>query len=138
MYLLGFPLLLIPFAIYHILAFLLGMTMHEVAGRIPMLSGATFELTVGDLLVGLGILLLYVEILKSTRLSSRAITDHLLSLALFVAMLVEFLLVERVVTSTFFLLLMLSLVDVIGGFSVTIRTAQRDLAVEGMDRLSGG
>jgi len=37
-------------------------------------------------------------------------------------------------TSTFFLLLVLSFIDVLGGFAVTLRTAQRDLTVEGIDR----
>lgn len=138
MYLLGFPLLIVPFALYHILAFVLGMTLAETALRIPMLSGATFAVSAGDLLLVLGILLLYVEIVKSTRLSSRAITDHVLSLVLFLVMLIEFIMVQRVATSTFFLLIMLSFVDVIGGFSITIRTAQRDLAVEGVERISGG
>ena len=45
-------------------------------------------------------------------------------------MLIEFLLVRQAGTSTFFLLMMISVVDVIGGFIVTLRTAQRDLTVE--------
>jgi hypothetical protein len=51
-------------------------------------------------------------------------------LILFIAMLIEFLMVKQAATSTFFLLLIVSLVDVMGGFIVTIRTAQRDLTIE--------
>ena len=48
-------------------------------------------------------------------------------------MLVEFLLVQQAATSTFFLLLVISFVDVIGGFIVTLRTAQRDITIEGVE-----
>ncbi len=132
---LAFPLLIIPFALYNIIAFVSGTTFTAPVFELPMLSGMRLPLSVGDLLVALGIMLLYVEILKSTRLSTRAITDHVLSLLLFIAMTGEFMIVQRAGTSTFFLLVALSFVDVIGGFSVTIRTAQRDLAVDGVDRL---
>jgi hypothetical protein len=50
--------------------------------------------------------------------------DQGLSLLLFIAMLVEFITVERAGTSTFLNLLALSLVDVIGGFT------QRDVMIE--------
>lgn len=132
---LAFPLLLIPFALYNIIAFIFGTDFTAPVFDLPMLSGLRLPLSIGDLLITLGILLLYVEILKSTRLSTRAITDHVLSLLLFIAMTGEFMIVQRAGTSTFFLLVVLSFVDVIGGFSVTIRTAQRDLAVDGVDRL---
>lgn len=136
MFVLGFPLLIIPFALYNILAFIFGTNFTAPFFSLPMLSGLTLPLSIGDLLVAMSILLLYVEILKSTRMSTRAITDHVLSLLLFIAMTGEFMIVQRAGTSTFFLLVVLSFVDVIGGFSVTIRTAQRDLAVDSVDRLA--
>ena len=62
--------------------------------------------------------------------------DHMLSMVLFVVMLIEFLLVRQAGTSTFFLLMMISVVDVLGGFIVTLRTAQRDLTVERVESAS--
>jgi len=59
----------------------------------------------------------------------------MLSLLLLIAVLGEFVMVARVATSTFFLLVLLSFVDVMSGFSVPIRTAQRDLSVEGVERM---
>ncbi len=41
--------------------------------------------------------------------------------------------VPRAATSTFLLLLVIAFVDVIGGFSVSIRSAQRDIGLEGVD-----
>jgi hypothetical protein len=51
-------------------------------------------------------------------------------------MIVEFILVRQAATATFFLLLVVSFIDVLGGFAITLRSAQRDLTVEGVDRLS--
>jgi len=135
MYLLGIPLLLIPFAIYNIMAFILGMSFTETVFEVPMLSRAVLAVTAGDLLVMFAILLLYVEILKATRLGSRAILDHVLSLVLFLFMAAEFMIVAQAATGTFLLLLLVSLLDVVAGFSITIQTAQRDLSVGGVERM---
>jgi hypothetical protein len=57
--------------------------------------------------------------------------DHVLSIILFIVMVVEFIVAEKAATSTFLILTALSFVDVVGGFTITIRTAQRDVAFEG-------
>jgi len=79
---------------------------------------------------------LFGEIVKATRIGTRAVVDHALSLLLFLAMMVEFLLVPQAATATFFLLMAISLVDVLAGFAVTLRTAQRDLMVDGLPNSS--
>ena len=81
-------------------------------------------------MIAISILILFVELLKATRLSSRSIVDHLLSTLLFIVMLVEFLLIKQAATGTFFILMIISFVDVVGGFSVTIRSAQRDINID--------
>jgi hypothetical protein len=135
MFLLGFPLLLIPFAIYNIIAFVMpGLSFTANALTVPMLSQANTDVSIGDLLVIFAILILFVEIVKATRLGSRSIVDHVLSLVLFLVMLAEFMIVKQAATATFLMLCTLSFVDVIGGFSVTIRSSQRDIALEGIDR----
>lgn len=130
MFLIGFPLLLIPFAIYNIVAFLFGTGFTDTLFTVRMLSGAEWGVTTSDILVVLGILLLFLEVLKATRLGMRAIVDHILSLVVFIAMLAEFMIVRKAATSTFFILVALAFVDVVSGFSVTIRTAQRDIALD--------
>ena len=136
MFLVGFPLLLVPFALYNMNAFLIGFAWtHEIA-TISMMSGAEWAVTPGDLLIALSVLFLFGELMKATRMSSRTIIDHMLSMLLFIVMLIEFLLVPQAATATFFLLMVISLVDVVGGFTITIRTAQRDIAVDGVDRIS--
>ena len=134
MYLLGFPLLLITFAVYNIVAFLMpGVswtgTLEPTSPCSSRSMGADWAMSVGDLLVTLAILLLAGEVMKSTRIGTRTILDHSLSLVLFLGMLVEFLLVKQTATGTFFVLLVISFV---AGFAVTLRSAQRDLTVEGV------
>jgi len=132
MYLIGFPLLLVPFAIYNIVVFLMpGVSWTGTVASIHMVSGADWTMTAGQVLVAFSILLLFGEMMKATRIGVRTVVDHGLSLVLFLGMLVEFLLVPQAATGNFFLLLVVSFVDVLGGFAVTLRTAQRDLAIEG-------
>lgn len=137
MFMLGFPLLLVPFAIYNIVAFLMpGVSWTDTVSNVHVISGADWTMSAGDLLVGLAILLLFGEILKATRIGVRTVVDHALSLILFLGMVVEFILVRQAGTATFFLLLVVSFIDVLGGFAVTLRSAQRDLSVEGVERMS--
>ena len=137
MSLIGIPLLLISFAIYNIVAFLMpGLDWSAALTHVSMVSGAVWTLSAGDMLIVLAILLLFGEVMKATRVGIRTIVDHALSLVLFLGMLVEFLLVKQAATGTFFLLLVISFVDVLGGFAVTLRSAQRDLTVEGVEHVS--
>jgi hypothetical protein len=137
MFLIGFPLLLIPFAIYNIVAFLMpGVSWSGTLTSVHMVSGGDWTMSAGDMLITLAILLLFGEMMKSTRIGIRTVVDHALSLILFLGMLVEFLLVRQAAAATFFLLLVISFVDVIGGFAVTLRSAQRDLTVEGIEHVS--
>jgi uncharacterized membrane protein len=116
MYLVGFPLLLIAFAIYNIVAFITpGVSWTEPLTRVGFPSGGEWTMSLGDLLVTLAVLLLLVEIVKAHRSGGRYLMDHLLSALLLVAMSAEFYLVPRATSSTFFLLLVASLADVIGG-----------------------
>jgi hypothetical protein len=128
---LGFPLLLIPFAIYNMMAFLTpGVAWTAPVATVHMMSGEDWVLTWEDLLLAFAIFLLWIEIIKSTRIGMRSIMDHVLAMALFIAMLVEFLLVRQAGTSTFFLLMIIALVDVLAGFIVSIRSSQRRLEIE--------
>ena len=130
MFLIGFPLLLVPFAIYNIIAFLMpGVSWSSTLTTVHLASGADWTMSAGDMLIVLAVLLLFGEVMKSTRIGMRTVVDHGLSLILFLGMLVEFLLVKQAASATFFLLLVISFIDVIGGFAVTLRSAQRDLTV---------
>ena len=133
MFLLGFPLLLISLAIYNILAFLIQVDWNTPLSTVRMMSGGVWTITIHDIFLAFTLVLLFLEIFKATRHGTRAIMDHLLSTMVFIGALVEFLLVDRAATSTFALLLMICLIDVIAGYSVSIRAAQRDYSIERVD-----
>src|SRR5580704_1380424 len=135
MFALGFPLLLIPFAVYNMIAFLTpGVTWTAAVTTVHMMSGQDWVLTWEDLLIAFSIFLLWIEIIKSTRLGMRSVMDHLLAMALFIGMLVEFLLVKQAGTSTFFLLMIIALVDALSGFIVAMRGAQRQIEFDAPER----
>ncbi|HEY2243229.1 MAG: hypothetical protein WAV38_36135 [Xanthobacteraceae bacterium] len=135
MFALGFPLLLIPFAIYNMIAFLTpGVSWTSPVTTVHMMSGQDWVLTWEDILLAFAIFLLWIELIKATRAGTRSIMDHVLAMALFIGMLVEFLLVQRAATSTFFLLMAIALVDVLAGFIVGMRSATRQIEVERSDQ----
>ena len=98
---------------------------------IPMMSGGEWVFTIGNAIMLLTLLLLFVEILKATRIGNASMVDHGLSTLVFIAALVEFVLVGRAATSLFFFITIAALIDVIAGFSVSIRAARRDVSFGG-------
>jgi hypothetical protein len=136
MFLLGVPLLIFPFAVYNILVFLMpGFKWGEEAWHFRMMSGGEWGITPGDVMIAASIVILLIEMLKAARMSRRTIIDHLLSMILFIGMLVEFLLVKQVASTTFFLLLVISFVEVAGGMAVSVRAAQRDVTVNEVENI---
>jgi hypothetical protein len=127
------PLLVIPFLIYNALAFTLyggqpgGWTSQVLT--IPMVSGVSWSLTSGDLLLVVGLVCLFFEVLKSTNTGRSSVIEHMLSTALFVLFLIEFLLAGAAASSTFFLLMIMAVVDVVAGFTISITGAGRDVTM---------
>ena len=126
------PLLILPFVVYNLAMIgmfggLAGLNADMVS--LSMLSGATWTMRFGDLLIVGALLLLFVELLKATRTSSRALMDHLLSMILFIVFLIEFLLLAPAATQLFFILMTISFIDVIAGFAVSMRSAGRDVSI---------
>lgn len=126
------PLLILPFLIYNVVAFFSGMD-PTVWGTqlftVPMVSGVPWTLTAGDLMLVFGLGCLFFEMLKSTNSGRSSIVEHMLSTVVFVIFLVEFLLVGYCASSTFFLLMIMALLDVVAGFSISITAAGRDVTM---------
>ena len=124
----GFPLLLIPLAIYNIIVFLMpGVSFTDPLVKLTLVSGAEWPVTLSDVLLTLGILLLLAEVIKGARPGAKYLTDHLLSLLVFGAAAAEFVLWPKFGTSTYFLMTALSLVDFLSGLA--LRTRRRAVAV---------
>jgi hypothetical protein len=118
----GFPLLLIPLAIYNIIAFLMrDVSFAAPLFTLPLTSGTAWPVTLSDVLLTLGILLLLCEIIKGARPGAKYLTDHLLSLLVFCGAAAEFVLLPQFGTSTYFLLALLALVDFLSGIALRAR-----------------
>jgi len=125
------PLMILPLVLYNLgLAGFFGTIAEPWQADVfslPMLSGGIWTMSLADLLVLFALIVLFAEILKATRTSNASVLDHLLSTLVFVAFLVEFLLVERASSSLFFILMIIALVDVLAGFAISLRAASRDV-----------
>jgi hypothetical protein len=127
------PLMIVPLIGYNLVMIgLLGGGIAELQTTIfstSMMSGATWTMSMGDLLIVISLVLLFIEVLKATRTGPWSVIDHMLSMFVFVAFLVEFLLVRDAATQVFFILMVIAFIDVIAGFSVSIRSAGRDVSI---------
>ncbi len=134
----AFPLLAIPVVIYNFFA--VTMIASSKAGafadawthtlfNVPMPRNAQWAVSGSDLLIFLSLFMLFFELLKATSNNKIAIINHSLSMILFVICLVEFLLVPAFATSTFALIALMTLLDVMAGFIVTIVASRRELEV---------
>lgn len=132
----AFPLLALPVLIYNAVGLTVGggfpaqaaqVRMTDAMFTIHMPTGADWPVSLGDLLLAASLVVLFVELLKSTTSRRIAIINHSLSVVLFIACLVEFLLLPAFATSTFFLITVMVLLDVLAGFIVTIVAARRDV-----------
>jgi len=92
-------------------------------------SGALLHITWNILFVLISIAILYVEILKATRATYQALLDHVLSLCVFVVFLVELIIVREMGSATFLILTLLTLLDVVAGFTVSLASARRDISI---------
>ncbi|MBR0875498.1 hypothetical protein JQ633_34455 [Bradyrhizobium tropiciagri] len=126
----GFPLLLIPLAVYNIIVFLMpGVSFTDPLLRLTLMSGEVWQITLSDMLLAAGVLLLLLEVIKGARPGAKYLTDHLLSLIVFGAAAAEFVLWPKFGNSTYCLLTLLALVDFISG--IALRTRRRRAAVTG-------
>src|SRR3954449_11615082 len=122
MSMIGFPLLLIPLAICNIIVFLMpGVAFATPLFTLALMSGVEWPVTLSDVLITLGILLLLFEVIKGARPGAKYLTDHLLSLIVFGAAAAEFVLWPKFGTSTYFLLTLLSLTDFLSGLALRTR-----------------
>ena len=131
-FIVAFPLLLLVLIAYNVMAFWEPGSLWAEAIRVNMMSGASLALQWADVLILAALFLLFIEVLKAASVGSLTIIDHTMSTGVFIAMLVEFLLVPQAGTAPFFMLLGISLIDVVAGYSISIRSARRDVAF-GMD-----
>ncbi|MEO1066965.1 MAG: hypothetical protein AAFW47_06265 [Pseudomonadota bacterium] len=130
----NFPLLVIPLIIYNLYAWGIlpasEAIWSDVIADFNMISGEVFALTRGGALIAFALAILFIEILKATRTAQATIIDHLLSTLVFVIYLVQLIIDGNAATTTFFLCTLIAFLDVVAGYSISIRVASRDVTFE--------
>jgi hypothetical protein len=124
------PLMIVPLFFYN--AVMLGSGLPsfvKVLVTVPMLSGAIWAITLGDVLVLTALIALFFEVLKATMSNRSSLINHMLSMLVFVVFLIEFLLVRDAATQLFFTLMVIAFIDVVAGFTISNRTAGRDISI---------
>jgi hypothetical protein len=127
------PMLTIPVAIYALLA---GMTSQTrgadlftaelEAGRwfLTLPSGAPWAVSGGDVLAVCGLLFLFFELTRGVGASRLAIVHHTLAVLLTLGSIAAFLFVETFATTTFLMLTLMCVLDMLGGIIMNIADAE--------------
>ncbi len=123
----AFPLMAIIVALYNGLIFFDGGLLSLEVVRVSLPSHAEWTLVMGDLLVTGALMTLFIELIAASGTGTSSVLNHGLSVLVLMACVVEFLLVPGCATPTFFLITLLTLVDVVAGFSIGITAARRDV-----------
>jgi hypothetical protein len=129
------PLLALPVGLYNLFTLTLAGGYHSTDANIRLTAplfefktapGGLWPVSVADLLLAASLVVLFVELVKSAGSRRIAIANHALSMVLFVACLVEMLVFPAFATSTFFLIILMVLLDVLAGFVITMAQARDD------------
>ena len=128
------PLIAIAFILYNALALVPGLTLDHSIFSVPMPSGrpdapVKWTFTWGDLLIIITLLMLFIELLKSTASNTSSLVDHALSMLVMIVSLIEFILVPKAATSVFFVILFATVIDVIAGYTIGTSVARRNLNI---------
>lgn len=130
-YLFALPLTVLPLGLYIVLV--MGPSGMFVFDRElfsqSMISGGTVSLTQGDGLLAFGVTILFLEVVKATRIGFAPVLDHVLSVLVVMVYVVVFLVWEPASTSLFALLMLIALVDVLAGLWISLNVARRDVAI---------
>ena len=89
-----------------------------------MLSQTSFRLSWGGAFIISSLIALYIEISFSARSATNAIVNHVISLLLFIMGFALFLMVDKAATLEFLILVIIMLIDVAAGLTLSIRSAK--------------
>lgn len=135
----GFPLLLIPLAIYLMIAFLAPLDWAGKLYTFQLKSGLTWEPTVADAFIVFSLIILMFEFIKSMK-HGKSLVEHFLSLLLAGGAVAGFVMVDPAkvlktspmapaAMSVFVLLIAILFVDLFAGFAASLRRARRKVVV---------
>ena len=129
------PLTVIPLILFNVIGYAIGVTPDAASPwlrelfQVPLISNQTWPVTPSDLMILLGLVMLFFETLRSAQPArGGTITNHIISTIVLIVYVVEFIVVPVAGDSLFFILTAIALFDVVAGFTISIRTAQRDIS----------
>jgi hypothetical protein len=132
----AFPMILVVVILYNLVYFGGAVAGHhemqailDQSFSLKMFSGDVWRVTAGDLFVLGSLAMLFIETIRAARSNSREILNHAFSMLTFCIALVEFIVLKGFSTSAFFLITAMCLFDVVAGYTRSIVSARRDLAV---------
>jgi len=99
--------------------------------ELELYSGDVWPVTWGVLFLMISMGLLFVELVRATKTGNESVFNHVFSFFVFMLAAFAFVLAKGFGNTTFFIFLMMLLLDPITGIIVTSTTARRDLSVSG-------
>ena len=139
------PLLVLPISLYNLFALggsianrnevqdghnkIQQLLSDKLSFTVKMFSGDPWQFSFSDFLLLFGVAMLFIEVVKATRTTSKEIINHGLSMLVFVIALIEFITLKGFATSTFFFLMLFTLFDVVAGYTISIVAAEHDLGL---------
>jgi hypothetical protein len=103
------------------------------AFNIRLMSGDTWHISGGHLFIMFSMLMLFIEILRSTRSGRSSLMNHALSVLVFIVALLLFITMKGYGNSTFFIYTAMTFLDFMAGFVITAVTSRRDFALNRVD-----
>lgn len=122
------PLLSLPVAVYVFFVFVLDgggalQTAHvrltDTLFQLGSGAGGGWPVSVADILVATALVVMFLELLKAPHSRRLAVANHVLTILLFIGCLTALLLFPPFATSTFLLITLMILLDVVAGFILT-------------------
>jgi hypothetical protein len=122
----AFPLLIIPLAIYNMIAFLTPPTNGWAATvwTVPLPSGDSWTITFSDVFIAGSVILLMIELIKPARPRGKSVIDHLLSIIVLGVAVGEFVMVKNAASATLAAFSVMCLADLIGGIAISVRVSR--------------
>lgn len=128
-----FPFMVLAVIAYAVPVAMTGVPLAREVLAFALPSGERFAITVSELVLAISTIVLFFEIMNATSAKSSSILNHGLSMLVFIACFVVFLLIPGFGTGTFLIITLMALVDVVAGYSISILTARRDMTFGGQE-----
>ena len=96
---------------------------------ITMSPGSVVTITNSIAFITFALIILFFELIKSTTASNSAMIEQLFSMLIFIGFLLQFLLTPYAAESTFFVLMVISLVETLAGFVILVKVSRRDVKI---------